>query len=84
MEMNSITAADQIERIVKVTHELFHCQPKIDIWSDPAVPEVNYVKFIVPGNDPKEDLQRRKKWHLELFEFIPDEANNFSLAIEYQ
>jgi hypothetical protein len=82
--MDSITAANQIERIVKLTHDLFHCQAKIDIWSDPSYPEVNYVKFIVPGNEPKEDLQLRKKWHRGLFEFVPDEVNNFSLDIEYQ
>jgi hypothetical protein len=81
--MDSITAANQIERIVKLTHELFQCPARIDLWSDPAQPEISYVKFIVPGTDPQQDLQLRKKWHRGLFEFIPDEANNFSLDIEY-
>lgn len=84
MEANAITAASQIERIVKLTVDLFHSPAKIDIWSDPSLPDLSYVKFIVPGNDPSEDLQRRIKWHRELFGFIPDEANNFTLEIEYQ
>lgn len=84
MHMDSITAANQIERIVKLTHDLFHCPARIDIWSDPSLPDASYVKFIVAGSNPQDDLQRRMKWHRELFEFIPDEANNFSLEIEYQ
>jgi hypothetical protein len=84
MEVNAITAAGQIERIVKMTVDLFQCQARIDIWSDPALPDASYVKFIVAGSNTQDDLQRRVRWHRELFRFIPDEANNFSLEIEYQ